>query len=796
MAQEKIEIKFIPTGNVPLVKAIKELHKATQQLNGQLNKLNATNVKVAKTQDLVNKRVSSNTAAVNANSTAFTRLQATISVYRNKMLLAGFATSLLIKPLINIVKLSADFKDLEKGFNSLGRSIDLTTEGLDKLRQATDGTVSDMELMKQANNAMMLGIVKSEDEMAQLFDTAQRLGQALGRDTVSSIESMVTGMGRQSKLMLDNIGIIVKSETAYKRFAKEQGLLTKNLTDAQKKTAFNNEVLRQSKIIVDGLGGEVLSTNAHIARMQVSTMLLGKEFGDVLAPVLIAVSEAMVFLAEVIDARLIKSFVKATAIVVSLTLLFKKVGVGALAINMGFALLSKGIGGALVVALTAAKVALIGVGKALFALLLNPIVLGIGALTAAFYLLKPAAKQVDDNVGKLVTTFDGAPQTIKATADATKFYTDTLEALNKEYDKTIDAELERIEGLILDAQATRMFNGLTEEQEKGLARLVDRQKELIKKQKESTEEGKEKIKKDKEEIELLKQLEQAYFKTEEGQIALLDAQIKAAEQLSKEKPQLFDENMFKGLEEMKEKLQGLQFQSIFGTEMPDFSEIQDVLSEHLQGQIDKIRAASEVKMEIFDQEGKAEIDALKKTRLWDKKSRRQQQGDIEEINKKTEKKKAEARKEANKQMLIQFRLNQGLAIAEAVMNTSQGYTKALGQGGLFGIPMAAIVATLGAVQVAMIAAQKPPKMAQGGLVGGRLHSQGGTMIEAEQGEFVMNRDAVDAIGAENLNRMNRGGGSGANITFSGNVMSDDFIENEAIPKIKEAVRRGSDIGVS
>ena len=87
-------------------------------------------------------------------------------------------------------------------------------------------------------------------------------------------------------------------------------------------------------------------------------------------------------------------------------------------------------------------------------------------------------------------------------------------------------------------------------------------------------------------------------------------------------------------------------------------------------------------------------------------------------------------------------------------------------------------------------------MERGGLIGGRRHSQGGTLIEAEQGEFVMNRNAVDAIGVENLNRMNMGGGAPVSISFSGNVMSDDFIENEAIPKIKEAVRRGSDIGVS
>ena len=35
-----------------------------------------------------------------------------------------------------------------------------------------------------------------------------------------------------------------------------------------------------------------------------------------------------------------------------------------------------------------------------------------------------------------------------------------------------------------------------------------------------------------------------------------------------------------------------------------------------------------------------------------------------------------------------------------------------------------------------------------------------------------------------------------NITFSGNVMSQDFLEQEALPQIKEALRRGADIGVS
>ena len=85
----------------------------------------------------------------------------------------------------------------------------------------------------------------------------------------------------------------------------------------------------------------------------------------------------------------------------------------------------------------------------------------------------------------------------------------------------------------------------------------------------------------------------------------------------------------------------------------------------------------------------------------------------------------------------------------------------------------------------------------GGLVGGRRHSQGGTIIEAEQGEFVMSRNAVNAVGVEAMNRINQGQGAGnVNISFTGNVMSQDFIEDEAIPMIKEAIRRGADIGVS
>ena len=81
------------------------------------------------------------------------------------------------------------------------------------------------------------------------------------------------------------------------------------------------------------------------------------------------------------------------------------------------------------------------------------------------------------------------------------------------------------------------------------------------------------------------------------------------------------------------------------------------------------------------------------------------------------------------------------------------------------------------------------KLEQGGLIGGRRHSQGGTIIEAEQGEFIMRRDAVESIGIENLNNMNQGSAGVVTVNISAPLV-DDSVVNHIIPAINEAVRRG------
>ena len=186
----------------------------------------------------------------------------------------------------NFVNSGMRVQNLAPAFTALGSKIEMTSGALGKLKDATDGTINSMDLMQMANQAMTLGVVDSEDGMAKLFDTAQRLGKSLGVDTPSAINSLVTGMGRQSIMMLDNLGIIVDTEKAYVDYAESLGVSTSSLTDQQKKIAFNNAALEAAEEKVSALGDENLTASDQFARLSSATTDFGAALGERVLPIL------------------------------------------------------------------------------------------------------------------------------------------------------------------------------------------------------------------------------------------------------------------------------------------------------------------------------------------------------------------------------------------------------------------------------------------------------------------------------------------------------------------------------
>ena len=168
------------------------------------------------------------------------------------------------------IQLAGKLEGVETAFNNMRKEAGFSINTFSKLDKALNGTADKMTIMTQANNAMLLGIADSDDQMAEMFDVAQRLAQADGQDATFGIESLVTGLGRQSKLMLDNLGIMIDTNKAYEDYATELGTTVEKLTDAEKKQGFVNEAMRQGRRLVDGIGDESLSTSQKLDQLNTS----------------------------------------------------------------------------------------------------------------------------------------------------------------------------------------------------------------------------------------------------------------------------------------------------------------------------------------------------------------------------------------------------------------------------------------------------------------------------------------------------------------------------------------------
>jgi hypothetical protein len=152
-------------------------------------------------------------------------------------------------------------------------------------------------------------------------------------------------------------------------------------------------------------------------------------------------------------------------------------------------------------------------------------------------------------------------------------------------------------------------------------------------------------------------------------------------------------------------------------------EVQKLVSENRVADIEKVRDT--------------EIAAIEKSTD----SERKKQDKIAAANLRAQQKiKAEKTKQAQ--------ADKAIAVFEAIIGTAAAVASAKT------IPLKVLAGIIGATQLAIILAQPIPKFKKGGIVGGRSHEAGGTMIEAEKGEFIVNRSSV-ARHRDALDAMNR-----------------------------------------
>ena len=248
---------------------------------------------------------------------------------------------------VEMAKMAAQTETVRKSFVNLAKEPD---KMLQSMKKATAGTISEMELMQKFNEAALLGLPL--DRFDEMLEIARGAAQATGQSMDFMLQSVVVALGRQSKLMLDNLGILIDTESANKTYAQSLGKTVQQLTDQEKKQAFVNEALRKGKINLDAMGGVTESSVDVFASFNASLEDLQVTIGQELLPVVIPIVESLKELVENLDAEKIKAYAEGLAIVTGGFIAYKTATMGAVNATRLFrgALIKSGIG-ALVVGL-------------------------------------------------------------------------------------------------------------------------------------------------------------------------------------------------------------------------------------------------------------------------------------------------------------------------------------------------------------------------------------------------------------------------------------------------------------
>jgi len=116
---------------------------------------------------------------------------------------------------------------------------------LSGIEQVSRGLVTQKDLIQSINKAAFFGFDLSKKQLDELVKLSAKTAVAMGEDTKFMFDSIVTGVARESALVLDNLGVIVKMEDVYGKAAQALGKTTEEMTKSEKQTALLNTVIEE-----------------------------------------------------------------------------------------------------------------------------------------------------------------------------------------------------------------------------------------------------------------------------------------------------------------------------------------------------------------------------------------------------------------------------------------------------------------------------------------------------------------------------------------------------------------------
>jgi hypothetical protein len=158
--------------------------------------------------------------------------------------------------LFGALQRASQLQKLEEGLLSLGAASGLAMKTLSSgLVEATDNAVSLEQAMRTVVTATSAGIDPSEIE--RFGKSRKNAANALGRDLSDTLDRVIRGVTKLEPELLDEIGVFVRLDDAVEKYAATIGKSASELTEFERRLAFQTETLGQLENKFGSLGDSV-----------------------------------------------------------------------------------------------------------------------------------------------------------------------------------------------------------------------------------------------------------------------------------------------------------------------------------------------------------------------------------------------------------------------------------------------------------------------------------------------------------------------------------------------------------
>ena len=217
------EIKIELTG-------AEEATKQAEKLNEQIDKLGKTSEDSSKGFGDLERQIIVANQAMELGKTVATALMNTLKFTANALL--------------ELAEAGDKLGDLEEGFQALGGSSVAIEQASDRI----NGILPNIDLLRLANKAMVAGIPEVNKNFGDIAEYGRKMADALGLDATQGIEQLTQALVSGRPVALKQLGIMIDSDKANADYAKSMGIVGRELSDLEKKTAGTTQALEQMRL--------------------------------------------------------------------------------------------------------------------------------------------------------------------------------------------------------------------------------------------------------------------------------------------------------------------------------------------------------------------------------------------------------------------------------------------------------------------------------------------------------------------------------------------------------------------